>query len=133
VAGSDPVTPLAEALLGHVVSLCTLPPCRRPEHVGTGLLLEMNGQYFIVSARHVLDEVKSLFFYMKERSTRKLTGQLVLGRLERGAVDRIDVAVLRLEGPHLPPYEEAGIKCLQDLSMIHPSALPRHGTASSIS
>lgn len=128
IGGEEQVwTELSDALLMHVVSLCTQPYGKRPTHVGTGVLVEVNGQPFLVSARHVLVEVKSLFFYVDTNVVRKLKGKLLLGRVSPGSLDRIDLAVMRLEGPGLPPYPGVEKVCLDGNSMFRPAALPRRG------
>jgi len=120
-------TELSDALLAYVVSLCTQVPGKRPTHVGSGVLVEVRGRPFLLSARHVLREAKSLFFYVRHKTIRKLTGAVVLGRVETGRVDRIDIAAMLLEGPALPPYPEVEKDCADGDSMLAPDAFPRNG------
>lgn len=117
---------LADALLVHVISLCAKSSGARPVHVGTGILVEMAGQPFLISARHVLKDARSLFFYIDTKVTRKLSGQLLLGQLEAGTADRIDVAILRLQGPSLPPYPGVNKFCLSTNRMVRAAAVPRY-------
>lgn len=110
---ADPLlllTDLSNLLLRHVVPLFSLPKGQRPELIGTGFFLSAHGQHFLVSAAHVLDKVSesgSLHYYIDRTKLRKVTGSILRTRAQPFGThgsDRIDIGVVRLEGPDLPPY-----------------------------
>jgi hypothetical protein len=104
------VTDLSNLLLRHVTPLFSLPKGQRPELIGTGFFVSAHGQHFLVSAAHVLDSVSapgSLHYYIDRTKLRKVTGSILRTRvppLGTRSFDRIDIGVVRLEGPELPPY-----------------------------
>ncbi len=81
---------------------------QRPQVIGTALLVEDNGAYYIVSAAHVLKNINSIFFYPGGDQPRKITGALELTHPfgEMGSSDRLDLGVARLLGGPMPPYED---------------------------
>lgn len=101
----------------------------RPSLHGTGFFVNAHGQYFFVSAAHVLETTKTrpLYYYIAPSMTRKLSGTLRLtpwqGDRER---DPIDVGVLKLSGHALPPYPKVE-KFAIDISYLRPTYLPRSG------
>jgi len=81
----------------------------KPRLVGTGLLVSSGERSFLVSAAHVLDRpetARELYFYVEQRTRRKLSGRLRTTRRVpnevRDANAPLDVGVLLLEGPGLP-------------------------------
>jgi hypothetical protein len=70
-----------------------------------------------------------LFFYVDSHTKRNLSGSLRLTKILEGnnrKLDRLDVGVLRLEGPGLPPYPKIE-KYPLALDALMPNALPRDG------
>lgn len=98
-----------------------------PEMIGTGFLVEDGGSSFLVSAAHVLDHARRLFFYVEKGTTRILSGRIAKSLSPNNGprqTDRLDVAVLKLEGEGLPPYPGLGKRAMP-MSMLLPSPLPR--------
>ena len=82
---------------------------------------------FLVSAAHVFDEIHHLHFYISPGTIRKLTGRLLKTKLPldgKRTSERLDVAVLKLEGPMLPPYPDIGKRAIP-VSVLLPDPLPR--------
>jgi hypothetical protein len=129
---SDAVAKLSNVLLRHVVPLFAKRGNDKPQLVGSGFLISSGTSSYLLSAAHVFDELTAgheLFFYIGPKTTRKLTGELRLTKLPRGRdrkFDRLDVGVLKLKGPALPPYPEVQ-KCPLPIDAFMPNALPREG------
>lgn len=99
----------------------------RPAAFATCFIVNWRSQYFVISAAHVLETLRtrSLYYYITPRVTRKLTGRLVLNHWDGDREnDPIDIGVLKLEGDALPPYPEVS-KFPIDISYFHPDSLPR--------
>jgi hypothetical protein len=98
----------------------------KPKLVGTGFLVSSGENHYLISAAHVLRE-ESLFFYSEPKTTRKLGESRRVTKIPNGKGredDRIDVGVLRLEGPGLPPYPRVE-KCPLPITALKSNALPR--------
>lgn len=111
----------------YVVPLFTDGPRGRPKPQGTGFLVSSGSNSFLVSAAHVLDNHQKLFFYVKPKTKRWLLGESRLTKVPEGSTrnsDRLDVGVVKLEGPGLPPYPHVN-KCALPISALLASALPR--------
>ena len=99
----------------------------QPTHLGTGFLVQKGGDYFLVSAAHVLDNALShgLYFYSSPSEIRHLTGCLVRSRpTDKRSDDHIDIGVVKITGEVQPPYPEVR-KFAMDISYLKPSYLPR--------
>lgn len=121
------VTRLSTSLASCVIPLFAKRHGKRPKLVGSSFLVSAGEAVFLVSAAHVLDEISHLHFYIAPGTIRKLTGHLLQTKLPsngRRTSDRLDIGILRLEGPGLPPYPEVGKNAIP-ISELHPSALPR--------
>jgi len=131
-AESQTVTKLAAILSRHILPLFAEVSGGRPKLVGSGFLVSSGTASYLVSAAHVFDELKNgqeLFFYIERRMKRNLSGNLRLTKTPRGKdrkYDRLDVGVLKLEGPALPPYPIVQ-KYPLPIGAFMPNALPREG------
>lgn len=79
---------------------------KRPELFGTAFLVNADGEYFLVTAAHVLKPMNDLYFIAEAPSFRNLSGATVLTTFRDLAApgERDDLAVVRLSGDPLPPY-----------------------------
>lgn len=124
------VVQLADSLCRHILPLF-ISARGRPSLVGTGLLLRSHGEFFVLSAAHVLQSLTNgseIFFYVGRRFRRKLSGRLMTPKSSIGAATSLvsDVRLLKLEGPCLPPYPAANKHPLP-VQALRPNALPRGG------
>lgn len=111
-----------------ILSRCVTPLYRdeggRPSQVGTGFFVRAGSSNFLVSAAHVLDEAKSLYYYIETNVTAKLAG---VRRVSTWKGDRendpVDVGVLKLS-ESAPPYPALN-KYALDISYLRPGLLPR--------
>lgn len=105
---------------------------REAESIGTGFLLGAGGKYFLVTAAHVLDDLKSgirHYFFVEPTTTREVSGQALIAKLPASGErddDTIDVGVVELEGEGLPPYPAVGREALS-ASRVAQWQSPRHG------
>jgi len=127
------ITSLSNVLARHILPLFTEETLSgEPRLVGSGFLISSGTNSYLVSAAHVFDELKDgheLFYYIEPSIKRKLSGSLRLTKLPEGKDrkgDRLDVGVLKLEGPGLPPYP-AVEKYPLAIGALLPNALPREG------
>ena len=131
-AESEAVTRLSNILCRFLLPLFAASSGGKPKLVGSSFLVSSGTSCYLVSAAHVFDELRAgreLFFYVEPKTTRKLSGTLWLTRAATGmtrACDRLDVGVLKLEGPGLPPYPKVQ-KHLLPISALMANALPRDG------
>lgn len=129
---SQAIKSLANVLARSILPLFAQVPSGKPRLVGSGFLVSSGTDSYLVSAAHVFDELKTgreLFFYMEPQTKRKLSGSLRLTKTPEGnnrKHDRLDVGVLRLEGPGLPPYPKVE-KYPLAVDVLMPNALPRDG------
>lgn len=129
---SQAVSRLSNILSHHLVPLYTATPSGRPKLVGSSLLVSSGMNFYLVSAAHVFDELTTgheLFFYIAPKVIRKLSGNLRLTKMPLGKdrrADRLDVGVLKLEGPALPPYPKIQ-KYPLPISAFMSNALSREG------
>ena len=120
-------TALSIPLSEYVLPLFVDSPGKFPEMFGTGFLVQDGEAIFLVSAAHVLDRANHLYYYIEPGITRRLSGRIAKSTPPndgpRGS-DHLDIAVLKMEGPRLPPYPDIA-KRTMPISMLLPSALPR--------
>ncbi|MGE0469022.1 MAG: trypsin-like peptidase domain-containing protein [Nitrospira sp.] len=131
-AESQAITDLANVLARSILPLFAQVSSGKPKLVGSGFLVSSDTNSYLVSAAHVFDELKTgheLFFYIEPHIRQKLSGSLRLTKTPEGnnrKLDRLDVGVLRLEGPGLPPYPKVD-KYPLVFDALMPNALPRDG------
>ena len=129
---SHVITRLSNLLSQHIVPLFSSRRGGKPQLVGSSFLVSSGTSSYLVSAAHVFDELKAgheLFFYIEPRTIRKLSGNLRLTKTppdKDRANDRLDVGVLKLQGPALPPYPKVQ-KYPLPISTFMANALPREG------
>lgn len=120
---------LSIVLTRHIV-LLFLRDGGKPLLTGAGTLVSSKKANYLISAAHVIDPVKcgeEVFFYVDKKTTQKLAGTVLMSRLpngERRESDRIDICVIRLQGPLLPPFEKVDKFPLQ-VDFLLPHAVPR--------
>lgn len=69
----------------------------RPSHFGTGFFVRAGSSNLLVSAAHVLEHAKSLFYYVEPKVTAKLSGERLLSRWNGDRErDPVEVGVLKL-------------------------------------
>jgi hypothetical protein len=111
-----------------VLSQCVVPLYRneggKPAHFGTGFFIRAGSSHFVLSAAHVLERSRELYYYVEPSVTARLSGSLRLnpwdGDREK---DPIDIGVLKLD-KSMPPYPAVG-KLALDASYLRPGLLPR--------
>lgn len=129
---SQLVTRLTDALAHCVVPLFAEGSDGKPRLVGTGVLVSSGDDSYLMSAAHAFDEIqegRQLFFYIEPQTIRRLSGVLRTTKKPKGTDrkgDRLDVGVLLLQDPSLPPYPAVGKRCLPVTAVV-PHALPRQG------
>lgn len=129
-AESHVTTRLTNILVRHVLPLFAEISGGKPKLVGSCFLVSYGTDSYLVSAAHVFDELKAgheLFFYIEPHTKRKLSGNVRLTKTPEGKnrkSDRLDVGVLKLEGPDLPPYPKVE-KYPIAIGALMPNALPR--------
>ncbi len=127
---SQVITSLANILARHILPLFTETSGGKPKLIGSSFLISVGTSSYLVSAAHVFDELTAgheLFFYIDPHIKRKLSGNLRLTKMPEGKnrkSDRLDVGVLKLEGPGLPPYPKVE-KFPLPIGALMPNALPR--------
>lgn len=112
----------AQLLTKLVVPIYEIDRRGRPSLHGSGFFVRLNDHHFLVSAAHVLESLKrtELFYYAESRILRKLSGRLFTNPWKGNRDDDpIDVGVLHLSGPRLPPYPEVE-KYPMDISYLRP-------------
>jgi len=128
--GSDAVTRLSNIVARHVLPLFIDDDRGRPVLVGSGFLVAEGATSYLVSAAHVFDalrEGRNLYYYVQPNTKRKLSGNLRTTKLSHGRTrqeDRLDIGVLNLQGPGLPPYPEVD-KYPLPIEALRANALPR--------
>lgn len=131
-AVSETVSKMSTLLSRHIVPLFFDDPSSRPERCGSGFLVSAGTTSYLVSAAHVFDSVKDgrePFFYIGPKTKRKLSGSARITRAPNGQHrrnDHLDIGVLRLEGPSLPPYPDVE-KYQLPIGALKAAALPREG------
>ena len=129
---SGVVAKLSNLLSQHIVPLFADRRGGKPQLVGSSVLVSSETRSYLISAAHVFDELKAgheLFFYIEPKVIRKLSGNLLLTKMPPGAdrkSDRLDLGVLNLQGPALPPYPKVQKHALP-IGAFMPNALPREG------
>lgn len=124
------VKQLSDVLLRHIIPIFAEAPCGKPKLIGSSFLISSGKDSYLVSAAHVFDELKNnheLFYYVEPKTKRKLSGNLRLTKIPEGKNrkdDRIDVGVLKLEEPGLPPYPKVEKDALT-INAFMTEALPR--------
>jgi hypothetical protein len=116
--------PFIESIRPFVTNLIRSPRGKRPESVGTALLVSARDAHFIISAAHVIDEGRKLWFFPQKRDPRPISGEIALSRPigQKMSADRLDIGVARLAGGPLPPYE---LWQSIDISGLRPLPFPR--------
>lgn len=131
-AESEVISKMATLLARHVLPLFFDDQHGKPQRCGSGFLVSAGTASYLISAAHVFDTVKEgrePYFYIGPKTKRKLSGNARLTRVPPGRSrrnDNLDIGVLRLEGPGLPPYP-AIEKYPLPIAALKPSALPREG------
>jgi hypothetical protein len=123
----DVVQKLTTILSRHVIPIFLDDSNGRPQHRGTALLVSSGRSSFLISAAHVFDCNRPLFFHVDSKTTRWLSGELRLTKKPDGksrGSDRLDVGVLKLRSPSLPPYPDVD-KYALPISDLKAGALPR--------
>jgi len=101
----------------------------RPQQIGSSFIVRSGNEYYLVSAAHVLELLKTqtLYYYIGQAQTRKLTGKLMLSPWKGDRdKDPVDTGVLRLGHESHPPYPDLK-KFAVDSSYLRPSDSPRDG------
>ncbi len=99
----------------------------KPRLYGTGFFVKKEGNFYLVSAAHVLDKSLShgLYYYAGTNVVRKLSGNLVRSKLkDKRENDHIDIGVVKMTGDMMPPYIDVQ-KYAMDYSYLTPSYIPR--------
>ena len=123
------VRDLSGVLAKHVVQLFVKHQ-GAPKLVGSGTLVSANDEFFLITAAHVVDPIRTgaeLFFYVATGLTQVLSGNGVLTRMPVSGDrkdDLLDIAIFKLTGPRMPPYREVD-KFPISISAFKPHALPR--------
>jgi hypothetical protein len=111
-AESRVVTKMVTLLSRHILPLFVELPVGKPQLLGSGFLVSSGNDSYLISAAHVFDSLKNgeePFYYIESKLRRKLSGKLRFSKIPQGqnrSGDRIDIGVLKLEGPRLPPYPD---------------------------
>jgi hypothetical protein len=94
----------------------------KPEQIGSGFFVHSSGQYFLITAAHVLIETRKneLFIYIEPNKQMRLAGNV------RTNSDDIDVGVIKLTHGLMPPYL-AVKKVAIDIMGLKPRLFPRSG------
>ena len=97
------------ALLRHVIPLFRTPQNKRPELIGTVLLVNHNGNSYMVSAKHVIDNMKhssALYYYVERDKKMQIFGNVIhtMAPSSFNSKDNYDIAVVRLNEESRPPY-----------------------------
>ncbi|MGH9755032.1 MAG: hypothetical protein ACREA2_19825 [Blastocatellia bacterium] len=142
--GNGPMTPEqreeSEALekLGTMLSRYTVllfmdRPGGRPQSFGTGLLVSAIAGSFLITAAHVIREIRKgrdVYFYIEPRTKLHLSFHpyLITNPPEGKDEDQdiLDIGVLQFIGPRLPPYPAVD-KWPLDVDYLLPNAMPREG------
>jgi hypothetical protein len=121
------VQKLSGLLSRHVVPLFSEDRNRKPQPRGSGFLVSSASGSFLLSAAHVFDCPRPLFFYVGPKTLQWLSGELRLTKMPGGKSresDRLDVGVLKLRSPVLPPYPQVD-KYALPIGDLMAGALPR--------
>ena len=129
-AEAEVVSEMSARLAHYILPLFFDNEDGKPKRCGSGFLVSARTASYLISAAHVIDIVKDgrePYFYIGPKTKRKLSGSARLTRLPPGRSrlsDNIDVGVLKLEGPGLPPYPDVEKYPLQ-IEALRPGVLPR--------
>jgi hypothetical protein len=120
---------MGTVLCQHVTPLFYKNRAGIPIQCGCGFFVADRDSQYLVSAAHVFDEIgrgNQLFYPIGNGLNRELSGRALLTPLngKPRASDRLDVGVLKLEGPALPPYPATGKRSLPVAALMR-NALPR--------
>ena len=127
-------------LLGQLVNLLThhiIPICEDDEHgrpyvLGSGLLISIDDEYFVITAGHVLDPLRGgrkLYFYFDNKIKCNLGRGTVVTTLAPGGIrknDKLDLGVVWLPQEIKPPFP-AGNKIALPWESLLPGLHPREG------
>lgn len=137
VEPTDPLFPQLTAALGNISALL----CQNviplfvnnsagiPIQCGCGFFVASENSHFLISAAHVFDEIRNggeFFYPIGNNLNKHLSGQALLTPLngKPRISDRLDIGVLKLEEPALPPYPAIQKQSLP-ITALKPNALPR--------
>lgn len=125
------VTKLSNLLSQCIIPLYANEEDGKPRLVGSSFLVSSDTNFYLISAAHVFDEqVKKgyeLFYYIDCSTTQKLSGNLRITKTPSGKDrkhDHLDIGVLKLDGPALPPYPDIQ-KYPLPIHLLTPNTLPR--------
>jgi hypothetical protein len=96
----------------------------KPKQIGSGFFVHAQGQYYLLSAAHVLKETlkNELFIYIEPKKQMRLVGNVRVNNDEKN----IDVGVIKLTQGLMPPYPTI-MKTPIDIKELKPRLLPRDG------
>lgn len=88
---------------------------------GTGVFIQIQNHYFLVSAAHVMDKHGKFFIFLsKEKEIIYPGGDTYINRTENREKDELDIAVLRLDGDCLPHIQRSySFLQAEDLAINH--------------
>lgn len=101
------VRQLANDLIRRIVPLYEDEASGQPTLYGTAFLVQGRRACFLLSAAHVLDNFKRLYYFVEPNVKCVLHGRLLRSRMPASndrRDDRVDVGVLRIGPDALPPY-----------------------------
>jgi hypothetical protein len=90
-----------------------------PTLLGTGLLVEANGAYYVITAAHVLEHQHRIaYFHDNSAEWISMRGAIVTdGKVEGRYIN--DTAVCRLAGPWVPPFKDWKALPIQALKSLN--------------
>lgn len=88
---------------------------------GTGVFIQIQEHYFLVSAAHVMDKHGEFFIFLsQEKEIIKPGGDTYINRTEKREKDELDIAVLRLDDDCLPHIKRSySFLQAEDLAINH--------------
>lgn len=118
-------------LLRHVIPLFRIPSNKRPELIGTALLVNHSGNSYMVSAKHVIDNMihpSTLYYYVDRDKLMQLFGNVIhtIAPSSFKGQDSYDIAVVRLQEESRPPYPGVSKDAIPS-SFLKSIDLPRVG------
>ncbi len=102
----------------------------KPVLTGAGTLVSSKKAHYLISAAHVIDPIKKgeeVFFYVDKNMTQTLAGRAALSlppNREQRQLDRVDISIVHIQGPLLPPFEKVD-KFPLSVDLLLPQAVPR--------
>ncbi|WP_343614100.1 hypothetical protein [Flavobacterium sp.] len=88
---------------------------------GTGIFIQIQEHYFLISAAHVMDKHGEFFIFLsREKEIIKPGGDTYINRTENREKDELDIAVLRLDDDCLPHIKRSySFLQAEDLAINH--------------